>query len=244
MIFISKLTRTEMIPCKDWCVCWVVTPHHINNCWGSQTSWHRKCWSTQHICCLILQRQSPPQTSVHTGINWSGRDSQQQGSKILGRSWWDALEGIERADMIARLLSVLSEESRWLRKVPDSWRKINIKFIFTRARGRSEELLVSSTSVSGKTMEYFLLDSISKHMKDKNVIRSSWHRNTKGIMLHQPDCLLWWNDCEWRKSSECNISWKAFETISHSIFNSSLRQCGMGGLLEELKISRIDRLQG
>lgn len=222
----------------------MATPHHINNCWGSQTSWHGKCWSTQHICCLILQRQSPPESSVHTGINWSGRGSQQQGSKMLGRSWWDAPEGVEGADMITRLLSILDEKSWWLRKVSDSWKKINIKLNFTMARGQSGELLVRSTSVSGKFMEYILLDSNSKHMKDKNVIRSSRHRNTKDIMLHQPDCLLWWNDCGWRKRSECNKSWKAFETISHSIFNSTLRQCGMGGLLEELKISGIDKLQG
>lgn len=66
------------------------------------------------------------QNSVHVCINWSGRGSQQRGSKKLGRSWWDAPEGVEGADMIARLLSVLSEKSWWLRKVPDSWKKINI----------------------------------------------------------------------------------------------------------------------
>lgn len=109
---------------------------------------------------------------------------------MLGRSWWDAPEGVEGADMITRLLSILDEKSWWLRKVSDSWKKINIKLNFTMARGQSGELLVSSTSVSGKAMEYILLDSNSKHMKDKNVIRSSRHRNTKDIMLHQPHCLL------------------------------------------------------
>lgn len=49
------------------------------------------------------------QTSVHTGINWSERGSQQLGNKTLGRSWLDALKGVEGADRIARLLPVLSE---------------------------------------------------------------------------------------------------------------------------------------
>lgn len=49
------------------------------------------------------------QTSAHTGINWSGRGSLQQGSKIVGRSWMDALKGVEGADRIARMLPVLSE---------------------------------------------------------------------------------------------------------------------------------------
>lgn len=51
------------------------------------------------------------QTSVYTGINWCGWGSQQQGSKMLGRSGWDAPECVENADIIARLLSVLSEKS-------------------------------------------------------------------------------------------------------------------------------------
>jgi len=37
---------------------------------------------------------------------------------MLGRSWWDAPEGVKGADMTVRLLSVLSEKSWWLRKVP------------------------------------------------------------------------------------------------------------------------------
>lgn len=49
------------------------------------------------------------QTSVHAGINWSGKGSQQQGSKILRRSWMDALKGVEGTDKIARMLPVLSE---------------------------------------------------------------------------------------------------------------------------------------
>lgn len=97
-------------------------------------------------------------------------------------------------DVIVRLLSVLIEKAWWLEKVPDSWKKITIKSIFTKAKGGSGELLVCPTLVSVKIIEYIHLDSIYKHMKDRNVVRSSRHGNTQGIMLQQPDCLLWWND--------------------------------------------------
>lgn len=214
------------------------TPHYIKNCWGSQTSWRWKCRSTQHICCLILQRQSPLPDfcACWHKLEWERQltaGEQNVREELVGCTW-----------SYSRSQSVLSEKSWWLRKVPDSWKKINIITSPSIQKGRSRELLVRSTSVSGKIMEYILLDSISKHMKDKNVIRSRRHQNTKGIVLHQLDCLLWWNDCGWRKSSEHNVSWKAFETICHTIFNSGLRQRGMDGLLEELKISGIGRLQG
>lgn len=40
--------------------------------------------------------------------------------------------------------------------------------------------LISFTLVIGKVMETILLESISKDMKDKKMIRSSQHRFTKG----------------------------------------------------------------
>lgn len=41
-------------------------------------------------------------------------------------------------------------------------------------------MTVSLASVSGKMMKNILLKSISKHMKDKKVIRNSQHRFTEG----------------------------------------------------------------
>lgn len=60
-------------------------------------------------------------------------------------------------------------------------------------------------------------------------------------MLYQPNCTPWWNDYGWKKKEQkvCEGSWDHL----HGTLNSSFGQYGMDVLSEELKISRIGRLQ-
>ncbi|GAB0210381.1 mitochondrial enolase superfamily member 1, partial [Grus japonensis] len=68
-----------------------------------------------------------------------------------------------------------------LGEVPGDWRKVNVTPIFK--KGKKENpgnyRLVSLTSVLGKVMEQLILETISRHMKNKKVIRSSQHGFTK-----------------------------------------------------------------
>jgi len=69
----------------------------------------------------------------------------------------------------------------WLGEVPKDWRKANVIPIFK--EGKKDDSgncrLLSLTSVPGKVIEQISLETISTHMKDKKVIRSTQHGFTK-----------------------------------------------------------------
>ena len=67
-------------------------------------------------------------------------------------------------------------------KVPESGEKTDITPVFQ--KGKEEDLgnhrPVILTSFTEKMMEQLILETMSKHMKDKKVIWSHQHRFTKG----------------------------------------------------------------
>jgi len=63
--------------------------------------------------------------------------------------------------------------------VPENGRKLNIAAILKKA-GRRTQGTYSLTSVPWKVMEQPFLETISMHMNDKKVIRSSLYGSTEG----------------------------------------------------------------
>lgn len=78
----------------------------------------------------------------------------------------------ELADMFAKPLYIIFENSQLSVKVPSDWKKENITLISK--KGRMEETqnygLMSLISVPGKMVEQILLEDVLKHMRDKEVI--------------------------------------------------------------------------
>uniref|UniRef100_K7F095 Reverse transcriptase domain-containing protein n=1 Tax=Pelodiscus sinensis TaxID=13735 RepID=K7F095_PELSI len=137
----------------------------------------------------------------------------------------------ELANVIEEPLAIIFENSWRSGEILDYWKKANVVPIFK--KGKKDDpgnyRPVSLTSVPGKIMEGILKESILKHLKEGKVIRNSQHGFTKG-----KSCLAslvsFYDEVagsvDMGKSVDviyCDFS-KAFDTVSHNILASKLRE--------------------
>lgn len=80
--------------------------------------------------------------------------------------------------------------------------------------------LVSFTSVPGKVMRQLILDIISKHMKDKKMIRTSQHGFTKG-KLCLTDLIAFYNEVTSLEGEEDVVYLDFSKTLTVSPVTSS-----------------------
>ncbi|KFP24226.1 RNA-directed DNA polymerase from mobile element jockey, partial [Colius striatus] len=78
----------------------------------------------------------------------------------------------ELADVVAKSLSIIFEQSWRTDEVPEDWRKVNVTLVFR--RGRKDDpgnyRPINLTSIPGKVMEQLIMNVITEHMKEKMVV--------------------------------------------------------------------------
>ncbi|TRZ17143.1 hypothetical protein HGM15179_009967 [Zosterops borbonicus] len=140
----------------------------------------------------------------------------------------------EQADIIARTFTIMFERPWRSGEVPEDWKKANVTLVIKKGKkedtGNSQS--VSFISIPGKVMEHIILKTISIHMENNKLIRSSQHGFTKSkssltCLIAFYDETATWID-EGRAVDIVYFSFsKAFSTVSHNILIGKLRKHGL-----------------
>jgi len=94
----------------------------------------------------------------------------------------------ELADVIARTLSIILDGSRQVGEGPKHWREANVTPLLEWQEGGPVELEASQiASIPWKVREQFIRENTSRHLEDRQIVRSSQQEfNKRWLCLANP----------------------------------------------------------
>ncbi|GAB0209470.1 probable global transcription activator SNF2L2 [Grus japonensis] len=185
---IDKLMKWTVRRIENWLNCWAQMVRDLDRL----EKWPERNLMkfSKGTCPVLPLGRKNPMHHYTLGASWLKRS-------FLGKDLGVLVDKLNMSHQCSHVVEKANNIWDCIRKNSASRSKEEILPLYSALKGKKEDpgnyRPVSLTSIPGKVMEQLILGTISRHMKDKKVIRSSQHGFMKG-KLHIANLLAFYDE--------------------------------------------------